>query len=88
VKISYDLIPNSDIFENVLHAKREGSHPHGEVTAAGLYSLASGRQPSRGSIKATLPCIERNRRAWGSLMNSVDDSFEYRKAPSVGIRCA
>jgi hypothetical protein len=30
-----------------------------------------------GSIGAILgPCIEGNRRAWGSLMNSVDDDFE------------
>ena len=44
---------------------------------AGLYSPASSRQPSGGSIGAIIgPCIEGNRRAWGSLMNSVDDGFE------------
>ena len=44
---------------------------------AGLYSSASERQPSGGSIGAIIgPRIEGNRRAWGSLMNSVDDSFE------------
>jgi hypothetical protein len=44
---------------------------------AGLYSLASSRQPSGGSIGAILgSCIEGNRRAWGGLMNSVDDGFE------------
>ena len=44
---------------------------------AGLYSLASSRQPSGGSIGAIIGlCIEGNRRAWGSLMNSVDDGFE------------
>ena len=44
---------------------------------AGLYSPASSRQPSGGSIGAIVgPCIEGNRRAWGSLMNSVDDDFE------------
>jgi len=42
-----------------------------------LYSPASSRQPSGGSIGAIVgPCIEGNRRAWGSLMNSVDDGFE------------
>ena len=44
---------------------------------AGLHSPASSRQPSGGSIGAIIgPCIEGNRRAWGSLMNSVDDGFE------------
>jgi hypothetical protein len=44
---------------------------------AGLYSSASKRQPSGGSIGAIVrPCIEGNRRAWGSLTNSVDDDFE------------
>jgi hypothetical protein len=39
-------------------------------------------QPSGGSLSAILgPCIEGNHRAWGSLMNSVDDSFEYCEAP-------
>jgi hypothetical protein len=49
---------------------------------AGLYSPASSRQPSGGSIGAIVgPCIESNRRAWGSLVNGVDDGFEYCKAP-------
>ena len=44
---------------------------------AELYSPASRRQPSGGSIGAIIgPCIEGNRCAWGSLMNSVDDGFE------------
>ena len=44
---------------------------------AGLYSPASSRYPSGGGIGAIIgPCIERNRRAWGSLTNSVDDDFE------------
>ena len=44
---------------------------------AGLYSAASRRYPSGGGIGAIIgPCIERNRRAWGSLTNSVDDDFE------------
>jgi hypothetical protein len=44
---------------------------------AGLYSAASSRYPSGGGIGAVIgPCIERNRRAWGSLTNSVDDDFE------------
>jgi hypothetical protein len=44
---------------------------------AGLYSSTSKRQPSGGSIGAIIrPRIEGNRRAWGSLTNSVDDSFE------------
>ena len=44
---------------------------------AGLYSPAPSRQPSGGSIGAVLGhCIEGNRRAWSSLMNSVDDGFE------------
>lgn len=48
----------------------------------GLYSLASSRQPSGGSVGAVIgPCIEGNYRAWGRLMNSVDDGLEYRKAP-------
>jgi hypothetical protein len=35
------------------------------------------RQPSGRSIGAIIgSCIEGNRRAWGSLMNSVDDGFE------------
>jgi hypothetical protein len=42
-----------------------------------LYSRAAGRQPSAGSIGAVMGhCIEGNRRAWSSLMNSVDDDFE------------
>ena len=44
---------------------------------AGLFSPVSNRQPSGGGIGAIIgACIEGNRRAWGSLMNSVDDSFE------------
>jgi len=44
---------------------------------AGLYSRASSRYPSGGGIGAIIgPCIEGNRRAWGSLTNSVDDHFE------------
>ena len=44
---------------------------------AGLYSPASSRYPSGGGIGAIIgPCIEGNRRAWGSLTNSVDDHFE------------
>jgi len=44
---------------------------------AGLYGFASKRQPSGGSIGAIIrPRIEGNRRVWGSLTNSVDDSFE------------
>jgi len=44
---------------------------------AGLYRSASDRQPSGSSIGAILgPCIEGNRRAWGSLVDSVDDGFE------------
>src|SRR4030095_13560118 len=44
--------------------------------------LASNRQPSGRRIGAILgPCVEGNRRAGGSLMNGVDDSFEYRKTP-------
>jgi len=47
-----------------------------------LYSPASSRQPSGGSIGAIVgPCIEGNRRTWGSLTNGVDDSFEYCKVP-------
>ena len=47
------------------------------LSDAGLYSRASRRQPSGGSIGAIVgSCIEGNRRAWGSLMNSVDDDFE------------
>ena len=42
---------------------------------AGLYRLE--RQPSGGSIGAIVgPGIEGNRRAWGSLTNSIDDDFE------------
>jgi hypothetical protein len=38
---------------------------------------ASSHQPPGGSVGAIVgPCIEGNRRAWGSLMNSVDDGFE------------
>jgi hypothetical protein len=41
------------------------------------YTAAPKRQPSSGSIGAIVrPRIEGNRRAWGSLANSVDDSFE------------
>ena len=44
---------------------------------AALYSPASSRQPSGGSIGAVMGhCIEGNRRAWSTLMNSVDDGFE------------
>jgi hypothetical protein len=44
---------------------------------AGLYSSASKRQPSGGSIGAVVrPCIEGNRRVWGNLTNRVDDHFE------------
>jgi hypothetical protein len=44
---------------------------------AGLRSSASKRQPPGGSIGAVIrPRIEGNRRAWGSLANSVDDSFK------------
>jgi len=44
---------------------------------AGLYSPAPSRQPSGGSIGAIVgSCIEGNRRAWGGLMNSVDDRLE------------
>jgi len=43
----------------------------------GLYNVASSRYPSGCSIGAIIGlCIERNRRAWGSLTNSVDDDFE------------
>jgi hypothetical protein len=39
--------------------------------------MASSRHPSGGSIGAIVgSCIERNRRAWGSVTNSVDDDFE------------
>jgi hypothetical protein len=49
---------------------------------AGLLSRVSNRQPSGSSVGAVLgPCIESNRRAWGSLMNSVDDGFKTCKAP-------
>jgi hypothetical protein len=42
-----------------------------------LDSAASSRYPSGGGIGAIIgPCIEGNRRAWGSLTNSVDDDFE------------
>jgi hypothetical protein len=44
---------------------------------AGLYRRASSRQPPGGSIGAIVgSCIEGNRRAWGSLMNSIDDGFK------------
>lgn len=44
---------------------------------AGLYSPASSHQPPGGSIGAIIGSrIEGNRRAWGSLMNSVEDDFE------------
>ena len=47
------------------------------LLGAGLYRSASDRQPSGGCIGAILgPCIEGNRRAWGSLVDSVDDGFE------------
>jgi len=47
------------------------------LSDAGLYSRASSRQPSGGRIGAIVgSCIEGNRRAWGSLMNGVDDDFE------------
>jgi hypothetical protein len=46
-----------------------------------LFSAASKRQPTGGSIGAIIgPCIEGNRHAWGSLVNGVDDGFEYCKA--------
>src|SRR5262249_23782182 len=47
------------------------------------YTLsASRRQPSGSSLRAIFgPCIEGNRRAWCGPMNSVDDGFEYCKAP-------
>jgi hypothetical protein len=49
---------------------------------AGLYSPASSRQPSGASIGAIIgPFIEGNRHPWGSLMNGVDDGFEYCKTP-------
>jgi hypothetical protein len=42
-----------------------------------LYSLASERQRSGGSIGAIIgPCIEGNRRTRSTVMNRVDDSFE------------
>jgi hypothetical protein len=42
--------------------------------------ITSVTQPSGCSIGAVLgQCIEGNRRAWGSLVNSVDDGFEYCK---------
>jgi hypothetical protein len=42
--------------------------------------MTSVTQPSGCSIGAVLgQCIEGNRRAWGSLVNSVDDGFEYCK---------
>jgi hypothetical protein len=45
-----------------------------------LRLIMSVTQPSACSIGAVLgQCIEGNRRAWGSLVNSVDDGFEYRK---------
>jgi hypothetical protein len=54
-----------------------GGSAASEERLAGLYSAASKRQPSGGSIGAIIrPRIEGNRRAWGSLTNSVDDSFE------------
>ena len=47
------------------------------LSAAGLFSAASSRYPSGGGIGAIIgPCIEGNRRAWGSPTNSVDDDFE------------
>ena len=47
------------------------------LSDAGLYLRACRRQPSGGSIGAIVgSCIEGNRRARGSLMNSVDDDFE------------
>jgi hypothetical protein len=43
----------------------------------GPYREASNRQPSGGGIGAILgACIEGNRRAWGGLMDRVDDGFE------------
>lgn len=39
------------------------------------------RQPSRSSLRTILrPRVEGNRRAWGSLVNSIDDCFEHRDA--------
>jgi len=50
------------------------------VLNAGLYSSASKRQPSGGSIGAVVrPCIEGNGRAWGNLTNNVDERFEHCK---------
>jgi hypothetical protein len=52
-------------------------HDDWDLLDAGLYRAASKRQPSGGSIGAIVgPCIEGNRRAWGCLTNSVDDSLE------------
>jgi hypothetical protein len=49
----------------------------GPIGRPDLYSPASSRYPSGGGIGAIIgPCIEGNRRAWGSLTNSVDDDFE------------
>src|SRR5260370_19809040 len=56
--------------------------PHGPDADAllfddGLYGPASSRQPPGGGIGAISGRgIEGDRRAWGSLMNSVDDGFE------------
>ena len=48
-----------------------------DLLDARLYSPASSRDPSGGGIGAIIgPCIECNRRAWGSLTNSIDDDFE------------
>ena len=44
---------------------------------AGLVSPARRRQPSGGRIGAIVgSCIEGDRRAWGCLVNRVDNSFE------------
>jgi len=75
----------------VARGRRDGTHirglgvfrqldralPNFRMARHGLYSAASSRYPSGGGIGAIIgPCIERNRRAWGSLTNSVDDDFE------------
>jgi hypothetical protein len=44
---------------------------------AGLFGAGSCCYPSGGGIGAIIgPCVEGNRRAWGSPANSVDDDFE------------
>ena len=47
------------------------------ASRTGLYSSTSRSYPSGGSIGTISGvCIEGNRRAWGSLANSIDDDFE------------